>query len=330
MTCTDACNRPISYLRVSVTDRCNLRCVYCMPPQGVPLRSHADILRYEEIERVVRAAAELGITKVRLTGGEPLVRLGIVELVAMLARIPGVDDLAMTTNGILLSRFAHELAQSGLKRVNVSLDTLQADKYARITRGGRLEDVLAGIESAQRAGLAPLKINTVVVRGLNEDEVIEIARLTLTRDWHVRFIEMMPLNEDSSCSSYGDGLVSNEETRARISAALGPLMPADTVQGNGPAAYYRLAGAVGTVGFISPVSEHFCGQCNRLRLTADGQLRPCLLSDQELDIKALLRRNASDEELRDCLRRAIQAKPSGHHLNEQVRPHSRAMSQIGG
>jgi GTP 3',8-cyclase len=329
MSCTtDACHRPISYLRVSVTDRCNLRCVYCMPPQGVPPRKHDEILRFEEIERIVRAAAALGISKVRLTGGEPLVRLGIVDLVGMLARIPGIDDLTMTTNGILLERYVAELKNAGLGRVNVSLDTLQEAKYATITRGGKLGDALAGIEAAQRVGLTPLKINTVAVRGLNDDEFVEMARMTLTHDWHVRFIEFMPLNDDMPL--YTGGYMSNEEVRTRIVAALGELAPGQLVPGSGPAAYYRLAGAMGTVGFISPVSEHFCEQCNRLRLTADGRLRPCLLSDNEVDIKALLRRNVSDDELQACLKEAIMAKPAGHHLNERLGPHARVMAQIGG
>ena len=328
MSCLDACNRPISYLRVSVTDRCNLRCLYCMPSEGVPFRAHEEILRYEEIERVVRAAAGLGISKVRLTGGEPLVRAGIVSLVEMLARIPGVDDLAMTTNGIHLARYAHDLRLAGLKRVNVSLDTLQEDKYTHITRGGRLADALAGIESAEREGLVPLKINTVVLRGFNDDEIVDIARLTLQRPWHVRFIELMPLN--GNIQGFEQSYMPTEAVREVIVKALGELEPVQPVHGSGPAAYYRLAEAVGTIGFITPVSEHFCAQCNRLRLTADGRLRPCLLSDREIDLRAVLRQGANLAEIQELLRQAILAKPAGHQLQQHILPGGRVMSEIGG
>ena len=324
----DNFNRPISYLRISVTDRCNLRCVYCMPPEGVPCRSHEEILRYEEIELIVQAAASLGISKVRLTGGEPLVRLGFVELVRMLARIPGIDDLAMTTNGTLLARYAVELAQAGLKRVNVSLDTLQPEQFRQITRRGDLAAVFKGIVAAREAGLVPLKVNTVVVRGFNDDEVVDFARLTLEDNWHVRFIELMPLGTNTTWA--GDSYVSVGEVRRRIEDALGELAPAKVGVGNGPARYYRLPGAVGTIGFISPVSEHFCYQCNRLRLTADGRLRPCLLSDYEIDLRTPLRQGASLTEVRELLIRSIGAKPRGHRLDESIAPRERAMSEIGG
>jgi cyclic pyranopterin phosphate synthase len=324
----DNFNRPISYLRVSVTDRCNLRCVYCMPPEGVPCRSHEEILRYEEIELIVRAAASLGISKVRLTGGEPLVRLGSVELVRMLARIPGIDDLAMTTNGTLLARHAAELAEAGLKRVNVSLDTLQPKRFRQITRRGDLAAVLEGIAAAREAGLVPLKVNTVVLRGLNDDEVVDFARLTLEGDWHVRFIELMPLGANTAWA--GDGYVPAGEVRRRIEDALDELVSAKVGVGNGPARYYRLPGAVGTIGFISPLSEHFCYQCNRLRLTADGRLRPCLLSDYEIDLRTPLRQGADLAGIRELLIRSIRSKPERHHLNESVTPRKRAMSEIGG
>jgi cyclic pyranopterin phosphate synthase len=324
----DNFNRPISYLRISVTDRCNLRCVYCMPPEGVPWRSHEEILRYEEIGLIVQAAASLGISKVRLTGGEPLVRLGFVELVRMLARIPGIDDLAMTTNGTLLARHAVELAQAGLKRVNVSLDTLQPERFRQITRRGGLATVFEGIAAARQAGLTPLKVNTVVVRGLNDDEAVDFARLTLEGDWHVRFIELMPVGSNAVWA--GDRYVSVGEVRRRIEAALGELVPAKVGVGNGPARYYRFPGAVGTIGFISPVSEHFCYQCNRLRLTADGGLRPCLLSDYEIDLRTPVRQGAGLPEIRELLIRSIGAKPRGHRLNESIAPRKRAMSEIGG
>jgi cyclic pyranopterin phosphate synthase len=327
----DAYNRPISYLRVSVTDRCNLRCIYCMPVEGVPSCSHEEVLRYEEIEMIVRAAAELGISKVRLTGGEPLVRLGLVDLVAILAHIPGVDDLAMTTNGILLARHAQELAEAGLQRVNVSLDTLRPERFQRITRWGRMEDVLAGMEAARAAGLAPIKINTVVIRGMNDDEVVDFARRTVETEWNVRFIEVMPVgNGVMTAGGWRERVVTAQEIRHRIEAALGELEPAKVGAGNGPARYYRLPGARGTLGFITPVSEHFCTRCNRLRLTADGQLRPCLLSDQEIDLRTPLRNGAGLEEIKTLLLKGIDDKPMRHHLDECQLPEKRAMSEIGG
>jgi GTP 3',8-cyclase len=328
MTVLDGCERPISYLRVSVTDRCNLRCLYCMPPQGVPFRQHAEILRYEEIARVVRAAAGLGISKVRLTGGEPLVRAGLVDLVRLVACIDGIDDLSMTTNGLLLGRYAEELARAGLRRVNISLDTLRAERYARITRGGKLAEALAGMEAAKQAGLTPVKINTVILRGVNDDEVVDLARLTLEQAWHVRFIELMPLNHDTQV--FEQDYLSSAEVSQAITTALGPLLPVPALDGAGPAAYYRLAGAQGSIGFISPLSAHFCGQCNRLRLTADGRLRPCLLADSEIDLRTVLRRGADDAEIQSLLRLAIQAKPTGHQLEKHILPEGRAMSEIGG
>ncbi len=329
MTHFDTCHRPISYLRISVTDRCNLRCIYCMPPEGVEWRPHEQVLRYEEIELVVQAAAELGISKVRLTGGEPLVRLGIAELVRMLARIPGIDDLAMTTNGILLSRHAAELAEVGLQRVNVSLDTLQPARFHNITRLGRLEDVLDGIEAARKAGLEPIKINTVVIRGMNDDEVVDFARKTMEVEWNVRFIEMMPVG-NGVAADWRERVVTAVEIREKIETVLGALEPASVSAGNGPARYYRLPGASGTLGFITPISEHFCSRCNRLRLTADGQLRPCLLSDREIDLRAPLRQGAGVERIKALLLQGIESKPAHHRLDEWERPENRVMSEIGG
>ncbi|MEE9618342.1 MAG: GTP 3',8-cyclase MoaA [Anaerolineae bacterium] len=327
----DAYNRPISYLRISVTDRCNLRCVYCMPPDGVSWRPHEMILRYEEIETVVRAAAELGIGKVRLTGGEPLVRMGIVDLVRNLARIPGVDDLAMTTNGILLSRCAAGLAEAGLQRVNVSLDTLRPARFQRITRLGRLEDVLTGMEAAWRAGLEPVKINTVVIRGMNDDEVVDLARKTMEVGWNVRFIELMPVGNGVLASGeWRERVVTAEEIRQKIEAALGELEPAKVIAGGGPARYYRLPGAKGTLGFITPISEHFCYRCNRLRLTADGQLRPCLLSDEEINLRTPLRQGANVAQIKALLLQGIESKPMQHYLDEWRMPENRVMSEIGG
>jgi cyclic pyranopterin phosphate synthase len=340
MTHFDAYSRPINYLRISVTDRCNLRCVYCMPPEGIPWRPHEQILRYEEIETIVRAAAKLGVSKVRLTGGEPLVRPGIVDLVGMLAGVPGVDDLTMTTNGVLLSRYAEALAEAGLRRVNVSLDTLRAERFRRITRLGRIEGVLDGIKAAHRAGLEPVKINTVVIRGMNEDEVVDFAQKTVDDGWNVRFIEWMPIgNGQCMGRRWSEGVVTAEEIRQEIEAALGELQPAKASTGGGPARYYHLPGVKpleneletkGTIGFITPVSEHFCFGCNRLRLTADGQLRLCLLSDEEIDLRTPLRRGAGVAQIRALILKGIERKPLQHHLDECERPEKRVMSQIGG
>ncbi len=332
MSHLDAFCRPIEYLRISVTDRCNLRCVYCMPPAGVPQCHHGDILRYEEIATVVRAAAELGIHKVRLTGGEPLARLGLASLVRELAAIPGIDDLAMTTNGTLLARHAQELRDAGLKRVNVSLDTLRPERFAAITRQGRLSDVLEGIAAAHAAGLEPVKINTVVIRGMNDDEIVNLTRQTLTAGWHVRFIEWMPVGADRPVAepTWDAKVVTAPEMRAAIEEALGPLAPAHN-DGAGPARYFRLPGAPGTVGFITPLSEHFCDRCNRLRLTADGQLRPCLLSDLESDLRTPLRQGAGVAEIKMLLEDIIAHKPERHHLEQaHASTRKRAMSQIGG
>jgi cyclic pyranopterin phosphate synthase len=324
----DDFGRAISYLRVSVTDRCNLRCVYCMPAEGVPKEAHADILRYEELALIVRAAAELGITKVRLTGGEPLARLGLPEFVRMVAAIPGIDDISMTTNATLLARHATALAEAGLHRVNISLDTLRADRFAQITRRGRLEDVKDGIQAAEAAGLEPIKFNMVVVRGLNDDEVDDMARRTLTDGWHVRFIELMPIGANVDWA--GDGVVPIPAIRARIEAEVGELEPVHGPTGNGPARYYQLRGARGTIGFISALSNHFCGTCNRLRLTADGLLRPCLMSDEEIDLRHALRSGTGLEGIKAVLAEAIRLKPERHHLAEAVLARKRTMAEIGG
>ena len=329
MRAIDDFGRPINYLRISVTDRCNLRCIYCMPPEGVQQRKMDEILTFEEIETVVRAAAELGITKIRLTGGEPLARLGVVDLVGLLARIPGIDDLSMTTNGTLLAGKAKALAEAGLNRVNVSLDTLKPDRFSSITRRGKLEDALHGIDAARSAGLNPVKVNMVVIHGLNEDEVVDFARLTLNEGWHVRYIEMMPLGANPGWD--GNRHVPMHQIQAWVTDALGPLQPATVLQGNGPARYYRIPGAKeGTLGFISPVTDHFCSSCNRLRLTADGRLRPCLLSDAELDLRSILRSENNFESVRELLKEAIRLKPRRHHLQECETPQGRTMSEIGG
>jgi cyclic pyranopterin phosphate synthase len=303
-----------------------------MPEEGIPWRPHAEVLRYEEIEAIARAAAELGISKVRLTGGEPLVRRGIGELVGQIASVPGIDDLAMTTNGVLLGRYAKDLADAGLQRVNISLDTLDAERFRRITHCGDLQDVLTGIEAARQAWLGPIKINTVVIRGLNDGEVVDLAAKTLEADWwNIRFIELMPVgNGGLMTQSWEDKVVTAQQIRERIEAALGNLEPAKMRTGGGPARYFRLPGAMGTIGFITPISEHFCYKCNRLRLTADGQLRPCLLSDQEIDLRTPLRQGATVEEIKTLVVEGINRKPMRHHLNEHIHPEGRAMSEIGG
>lgn len=325
----DTFGRHIDYLRVSVTDRCNLRCVYCMPAEGVPWKPHADMLTYEEIARVVAAAAELGVRRVRLTGGEPLVRRNIPALVRALAQTPGIEEVSLTTNGLLLDTLAAPLAEAGLKRVNVSLDTLDPEKYRKLTRGGDIDRVRRGIQAAEDAGLMPIKLNAVVVRGVNDDELAELASLTLTHPWHIRFIELMPL---ADAAGWGDDFADSgsryfsvREMHARLAHL--NLEPAEGPRGNGPAQVFRLPGAVATVGFIAPVGEHFCATCNRLRLTADGYLRACLLHEREICIREALR---AGEDLRPYLQAAVNAKPAGHELAEHRTPSGRHMAEIGG
>jgi cyclic pyranopterin phosphate synthase len=310
----------VDYLRLSITDRCNLRCTYCMPPEGVESLSHEQILSYEEMAAFARVAVELGISKVRLTGGEPLVRKGVVGLVASLAAIPGISDLSLTTNGLLLPRFARSLRAAGLRRVNISIDSLRPDRYARITRGGRLADALTGIEAAFAAGFAPVKLNVVLQQGI-EEELDDFAALSRERELHVRFIEYMPLDRRHVT---GDGFVPAALVLERLRAAHG-LEPAEAPYGHGPADYWRVAGARGTLGFIAGVSEHFCGSCNRLRLTADGRLKTCLFSGEETEIRPLL---GDPERLKAALREALQAKTYDRRA-ERI-PNRRGMSQIGG
>jgi cyclic pyranopterin phosphate synthase len=320
----DSYGRSINYLRISVTDRCNLRCIYCMPPEGVPQMSHSEVLSYEEVRAVVRAAAELGINKIRLTGGEPLVRADFPQFINMLAQIDGIMELSLTTNGTLLKKHALELKQAGLPRVNVSLDTLKADKFRYITHFGQLKDVLEGIDAAKEAGFHPVKINTVVMRGINDDEILDFAKMTYDDGWHVRFIELMPFKGVAE-------FVPSVELRQHINS-LGKLELCAPLTGNGPATYYRLAGAKGTVGFISPLTEPtFCSRCNRMRLTPDGKLRPCLLGEDEIDLKLPLRNNAPPDKLKRLLLQAVASKPEHHPLTgDNFRLVNRKMSQIGG
>lgn len=324
---SDSFQRPINYLRISVTDRCNLRCIYCMPAEGVRLMSHRDILTYEEIYTLARVAAELGINKVRLTGGEPLVRSGLTELIQMLAQIEAIDDISLTTNGTLLSRYAAELKQAGLQRVNISLDTLKPNKFKFITRHSlNLGDVLEGIKVARSVGLNPVKLNMVVMSGINDDELLDFAARTIDEEWHVRFIEFMPVGGVSTTASY---FVSVSDIRKRLEL-LGELEPCLPSVGNGPAKYFRFPHARGTVGFITPVSEHFCFHCNRLRLTADGRLRPCLLAEDEIDLKQPLRSRISSAGLKQLIEVAVANKPLRHWLAEGYVPKHRPFSQVGG
>ena len=322
----DQYGRDIRDLRISLSDRCNLRCVYCMPEEMV-FKPREEILTDDEILTILRAAAELGVRKVRLTGGEPTVRPALADLVRRVAAIPGIQDVAMTTNGVRLGALARLLAEAGLKRVNVSLDSLDPEKFRRITRWGNLQDVLDGLDAAEAAGLRPIKLNAVVVRGYNEGEVVDLARLTLQRDWAVRFIEMMPFG--SVAGFQQNAYVPTAETMATIEAALGPLVPLD-VTGYDPARTYRLGDAPGTLGFISSVSQPFCAQCGRLRLTAEGKLRLCLLRDDEVDLRTPLRAGATYDEIRERFRAAAYRKPWGHGLARNVIPRRRVMSQIGG
>lgn len=327
----DSYNRKIDYLRLSVTDRCNLRCVYCMPPEGIELSQPEKILRYEEFLRIARIAAAHGVTKIRITGGEPLVRKGIAEFIKDLSSISGIEDLSMTTNGVLLEEFTERLRNAGLKRVNVSLDSMKRERFHKITRGDNLKDVLAGLQSAHEAGLVPVKVNMVVIKGFNDDEILDFARLSVERPYHVRYIEYMPF--DSAEGWKRDKCIPAKEIMEIINNAgsdkLAPVV--DQKAGAGPARRFRFKGASGEVGFISPVSEHFCGSCNRLRLTADGKLRTCLFSDTEIDIRRALRDGGSDEAVEELLFKAVKEKPERHHINENIfKKCSRTMSLIGG
>jgi cyclic pyranopterin phosphate synthase len=329
MTLTDRFGRPITYLRISVTDRCNLRCVYCLPEKGVRWQAREDQLSAEEIACVTEAAVKAGVKRIRLTGDEPLVRPDIVDIVKRIASIQGVEEVSLTTNAMLLERLAQPLRQAGLRRVNISLDTMDIEKFKRITRGGSLDRLWRGIAAAEAVGLAPLKLNTVVVRGVNDDELPALARMTIENRWHIRFIELMPVGNAQELGkgfpSSAERYISVWEMKSRLSTF--GLEPATMPTGNGPARTYRIPGTLGTIGFISPLGEHFCQNCNRLRLTADGYLRPCLLLDGEIHVRGALR---TGEPILALLKEAADAKPEGHELLAQYSPESRRMAQIGG
>jgi cyclic pyranopterin phosphate synthase len=353
----DPFGRKIDYLRVSVTDRCNFRCVYCMPEQGFPSSPKDEQLTSDELVRLIQVGASLGIRKVRLTGGEPLLRNDIVDIVRLISDIPEIEDLSCTTNGFLLSEKASALASAGLNRVNISLDTLREDRFQAVARRGSLSKVMDGIRVAQASGLMPVKINAVAMRGINDCEAENFAEWTIREELHVRFIELMPIrwNLDESASydpfqahggrgllqlrqATGDMLsdlemrrlfIPAKEIRDRIEAAFGELEEAE-LPTNGPAKTFRVRGAKGTVGFISQITSDFCDECNRLRLTHDGFLRPCLMSDGELDLRAKMRAGAADADLRAMFLHVLAHKPKRHYLAEGQQVCGRGMSQIGG
>lgn len=323
----DQHRRSIDYLRLSITDRCNLRCTYCMPEEGIPVFGHTDILTYEEIIRLVALFSRMGISKVRLTGGEPLVRKGVLHLCREISQMSGIKSLSMTTNGVFLEDLAEDLLKSGITRINVSLDTLQPSKYTLITRRDYFHKVRRGIERALALGFYPVKLNTVVLKGLNDDEIEALAELTYSDPVHVRFIEFMPFNTAEHPSSY----LSSDEIIRRLEK-IGPLLPVRVANGNGPARHFQLPGAVGKIGIISPISHHFCPTCNRLRLTADGKLRTCLFAREETDLRGLLRGNASDETIGSAILEAVQRKPERHTLDSRLlrKCIGRPMVAIGG
>jgi len=325
----DPHKRRIDYLRISVTDRCNLSCVYCKPRAEMKVLPHNEILSYEEIRRLVALAVPLGITRVRVTGGEPLVRRGIVEFIASLYAQEGLEDVSITTNGVLLEEMADELSRAGKPRLNISLDSLDALRFRKITGCDNYERVWRGINRAEELGFFPLKINMVPVRGMNDDEVANFARLTLDRRFHVRFIEFMPIGADDRW--HRDSCVPASEIRSVIEREVGPLTPFTSGNSAGPSDNYQLPNARGVIGFISPITRHFCASCRRLRLTADGKIRPCLLSDSEIDIKAPLRGGCDDAELERLFRLALEIKPDRHYVNEAGPGcFQRTMSRIGG
>ena len=301
----------VNYLRISVTDRCNLACCYCVPKDQISLLTHRDIARYEEILRIVRASCRLGITKVRITGGEPLVRKGIVDFIQSIAKMPEIQDLSITTNGVLLEKNALALKESGLKRINISLDTLIPDRFRQITGKDLFLQVWKGIMAVMDQGFSPIKLNTVVMRGVNDDEIEALAELSLKYPVHMRFIEYMPMG-NSAVDSEQQILI--PEIKRRIEQRAGELIPVERGINDGPARRFKLPDALGEVGFISPVSSHFCHECNRLRLTSTGTLRPCLLNNLEYDILTPLRKGATDREIEALIMKSIRNKPESHHL----------------
>jgi GTP 3',8-cyclase len=326
----DRFGREIDYLRISVIDHCNLRCVYCMPIRGLSFVPSEELLRAEEIELVARAAVSVGFRKFRFTGGEPTLRPDIVDIVARVAALEGVADVAMTTNAILLPRLAAPLAAAGLRRINIHVDTFHPERLKKLMRFGTVAEILAGIRAAEDAGLTPIKINCVVTRDYNDGDVSDLARHALERDWHVRFIELMPLGGGEAAHVALSQFVPSRETRTRIEADLGPLVPIAATSASDESKNFRFQSGRGVVGFISPVSEPYCGACNRMRLTADGKFHLCLLNDDEMDVKRALRSGGGEGAVASILRKAVLAKPTGHRLDEGLSTEERAMFQIGG
>ena len=323
----DSYNRQIDYIRISITDKCNLKCIYCMPSENLKFFKQKEVMTNDEILRFIRIASKHGLRKVRITGGEPLMRKNIISLISSIKKI-GIRDLSITTNGIVLSKVVEDLKKAGLDRVNISLDTMYPDKFKAITGGGDIDSVWQSIKKAEKTGLTPVKINVVPIRGVNDDEILSFASLTFDNDYHIRFIEFMP----ATCNGIWkkDKCVSSAEAMEKIST-LGRLEPLK-FKGRGPSRNYRIKGAVGVIGFISPLSDHFCGECSRLRLTADGEIRPCLFSNIKIDIKTPMRNGASDEEIDDLFCKAVKVKPQRHLLNEDITSanHLKAMFKIGG
>lgn len=318
----DEIGRHIHYLRVAVTDRCNFRCQYCMPAEGVEWIEHSDILRYEELLRIINAFASLGVNKVRITGGEPLVRKGLIAFLKEVSHIPGIREVGLTTNGSLLGKYAPLLKEAGVTRINVSLDTLRRERFLKLTGQDNLQEVVAGIRKAQEVGLTPVKINMVVMKGFNSDEVADMAKLAKDHPYQIRFIEYMPFRAGENY------LFTAEEIKEKLAeAGLTNLIP--QMKNNSPARIYTIPGFQGSIGFISPVSEHFCQSCNRIRLTPDGCLKPCLLSNDEYSLREELRAGISDDGLREKIKDVVWHKPKQHHL-EQGKKSERGMSRIGG
>ena len=328
----DRFNRPHDYLRISVTDRCNLRCVYCMPAEGVQFLKHSDLLTYEEIEEVVRVGAKLGIKKIRLTGGEPLVRKDLEVLVSKLSSIDGIEDISLTTNGIFLAKKAKILKEAGITRVNISLDSLRPERYKEITRGGDVQQVLDGIEVSFEVGFQPIKINTVLMKGFNDDEIPDFLRMTIDQPINLRFIEYMPIGHADE--TWKNGYLSLQIVKEKAKQLGFEMEESGEIYGNGPSDNFRIKGAKGTVGFIHPVSDHFCSDCNRLRLTSDGYLKACLYWDEEINVKDYI---GDEEKLKEAYFRSLLHKPENHEMakamNNEMQSHIptvRRMSQIGG
>ena len=324
----DSYAREIDYLRVSVTDRCNLRCRYCMPEEGIESSTRASILTLEQIVRLIKVAAQVGIRKVRFTGGEPLVRKDITTLIAKVAEIPQINDIAITTNGVLFAEMAEDLKKAGLTRVNFSLDSFVPEKFNYITRLGDLNDVTRAITAAINMGIAPVKINTVVMKGFNDDEILDFVQMAYEMPLHVRFIEFMPIGDLPFYQK--ERLFTMAEIKGIIESRY-ELLDDSTLRGNGPAKSCKIKGGRGTVGFISAMSDHFCAECNRIRMTVDGKLRGCLFAKEEISLKMALENGASDEKLAALFSKAIKGKPNRHHMNEGWgADNERKMYQIGG